>query len=125
MRKYNVPNEKEQDEKNLKKIEDEINILKNAQTDLSRRISEHTKHKEIILKKIFDKNPDKIDVADHAIVRHIERVHKIDIQALKKEIITPELKENALRLGGSGKYIFDGISYILKDYKVVTIINKK
>lgn len=39
-----------------------------------------------------------IPVSDHALVRYLERVHNIDVAALKKKLLTPSV-EHAILLG--------------------------
>jgi|GEM_PF-1359864 len=47
-----------------------------------------------------------IIVSEHAILRYLERVYKLDITKLYKEIVTEELKHNYAKLG-NGSYSID------------------
>jgi len=64
-------------------------------------------------------------VTEHAILRYLERVKKIDIEAIKKEII----KHASLIVGGSGeiKKLINGSRFIIitKNKQVITIVKVK
>jgi len=59
-------------------------------------------------------------VSDHALVRYLERAKNVDIEALRREILTPE-RESAIR-SGARKIKVDNISFIVRDQVVVTTI---
>ena len=59
-------------------------------------------------------------VSDHALLRYMERVLGLDIQACKKEIITQDIK-NAHKTGAR-KLFKDGLTYIFEGGELVTII---
>jgi len=63
-----------------------------------------------------------IIVSDHAIVRYIERVKKMDIEQLKKEILTDDVMLLISQLGGNGSYPAKEFSIKIKDNVVVTVI---
>lgn len=46
-------------------------------------------------------------VTEHALLRYIERVYKVDLEELKKQILTPTLV-SAIKTLGSGKYPLEG-----------------
>jgi hypothetical protein len=70
------------------------------------------------LKEYFRRTP---QVSDHAIVRHIERVKNINIEDLKKEILTPE-REEYMRMGAT-TINCDGVDFVIaQDGTVVTCI---
>lgn len=62
-----------------------------------------------------------ITVSEHAILRYIERVKGIDLKVIEEEIITEELKNNVIALGGNGKYPLNGCRAIMKNFTIVTI----
>ena len=67
--------------------------------------------------------PDKVfsaQVSDHALVRYMERHHGIDVQRMKDEMLTPEVRMS-LRLGASRVYI-DGVEYRARNGVVITVI---
>lgn len=61
-------------------------------------------------------------VSEHALLRYLERVHNIDLEALKAMILTPQLS-NAIKTLGSGKYPLSGGGgkAVVKDKVIVSI----
>ena len=81
------------------------------------------KQKLSILKNQLSKLQDVIDcqISEHAIVRYIERVCNIDIDAIRQSILSKEMIENIEKFK-SGKFpIKNGFIAIVRDYKIVTI----
>lgn len=64
-------------------------------------------------------NTDEVRVSDHALVRYMERKLGIDLEALRQEILTPELKEMIETLHS---FTYDG--FVIRDKTIVTYINK-
>lgn len=64
-----------------------------------------------------------IYVTDHALVRYMERVKGIDLDAVRREILTPErvamIKAGAVRIKIEG-----GNELRIKESAVVTIVNR-
>lgn len=103
----------------LSTLEGKRNVLKNQveniQQELSLANSQMQKIKnEINRLQMFEIK--EINISEHAILRYIERVLMIDIEQIKSNVITDELKKLVSVLGGSG-------SYPVKDFKVV-MVNK-
>lgn len=91
------------------------NQVENIQQELSLANSQMQKIKnEINRLQMFEIK--EINISEHAILRYIERVLMIDIEQIKSNVITDELKKLVSVLGGSG-------SYPVKDFKVV-MVNK-
>ena len=65
----------------------------------------------------------KSPITDHALLRYIERILGLDIEACKRHICKPEIMD-AIKVGAAS-YTKDGITYIIEDKKVVTIIDGK
>ena len=65
-----------------------------------------------------------ITISEHALLRYLERVSKVDTEAVKKDIITPELIKMVETLGGNGKYPVGNITLVMRDYVVTTILMK-
>lgn len=60
-------------------------------------------------------------VSEHAILRYVERVLKIDIKTIETEILSTEVI-NAIETLHSGKIPFkDGMTLVVKDKTIVTI----
>lgn len=62
-------------------------------------------------------------VSDHALVRWLERVYGIDVDAVREHILTDEIKM-AIQLGAS-KVKADGVQYVLGDGKIITIVSEQ
>jgi len=118
------------------KVEQYKSLLKSLleeQASLQKQASHMQKELEIKRKQAeecrveIDKleNKTKIGVSDHAIVRYIERNKGVDIEELKKEILTEKVVNYIHYFKGSGTFPGgNGMSYIVKDYVIATIINK-
>lgn len=63
-------------------------------------------------------------ISDHAVLRYLERVKEIDVEEIKKEIITPQIKNIITTLGtSSGTYPSGtGYSVVFKKNTAVTIL---
>lgn len=63
-------------------------------------------------------------ISDHAIVRYLERVKGLDIEAIRKEIL-PEIAIKAVTLWGNGYYPIGGTHQIrVKNGSVITVLAK-
>lgn len=70
------------------------------------------------LKDYFLREP---KVSDHALLRYIERVKGVNLEDLKKEILTPE-REEYIRMGAK-TINCDGVDFVIsQDGTVVTCI---
>ena len=66
---------------------------------------------------------DKIGISDHAILRYLERKHKIDIEAIKKEMLPERIKRAMTPC--RNEYVVDNMKFILGGHTVVTCIEIK
>lgn len=65
-----------------------------------------------------------LQISDHAILRHLERIRKVNIEEVKNQILTPQLKSYYEKLGDGTYPIDDGATrVVIKSGVVVTIIN--
>jgi len=62
----------------------------------------------------------KIWISDHAILRYLERIHNLDMPALKREMLPPEVRITIKKLK-TGKVIHNGVRYQFAGYKVLTV----
>lgn len=105
----------------IKVVEDKIKILNQDLHALKMsRQAITTKLKEL------RKKEKKIVISDHALLRYIERVYNIDLNELKEEIITAEVKGNKLFTQDGTRKIqmenqYGKFEIVLKDDTVVTI----
>jgi len=61
----------------------------------------------------------RVHVTDHAVIRHLERVLQIDVEAHRTEIA--RLVERGAEMGAQG-VVVDGYSYKLRDGVVTTVV---
>jgi hypothetical protein len=59
-------------------------------------------------------------ISDHAFIRYMERKLGVDVDAIRKEILTDRVKE-ALRLGATG-YTVNGVKFKAQDGVLVTVL---
>lgn len=60
-------------------------------------------------------------ISDHAILRYLERVKKVDIEGVKKEILNDDLKKLIQTLD-SGKFPSHGFTAVVRDKTIITIV---
>lgn len=104
----------------LRKVDDELKILKNTQSVQAKRITELIKERDKLENEIKAQNLE-VTISDHALVRYIERAYKLNIEGLKNEIIKSVVPEHIIALGGNGKHTYNGVTFVLQNYKIVTI----
>jgi hypothetical protein len=63
-----------------------------------------------------------IVLSDHALIRYVERVLGVDLDAAKAAIITDELRKMVDTLGGNGSYPMTGFIVKMKDSVITTVI---
>ena len=68
----------------------------------------------------------KIMVTDHALIRYLERVGDYDMEEIRRQMITPELKRDVAIIGGTGKFpVGDGKHMmVLQSGRVVSVVPK-
>ena len=77
-------------------------------------MSEHDKS----LKKVHG-----ITVTDHAILRYLERVHNVDVEGIRTNLITRTMANKIHKLKGDGEWsLRNGYRLVFKNYALVTII---
>lgn len=59
-------------------------------------------------------------VSDHAVLRYMERIHGIDVEAVRKEILTPE-NVDYIRAGMSAIKA-GGVKFHIKNHCVTTVV---
>jgi TolA-binding protein len=108
------------------RVRGQLDQLKQDQAKVSREIttlSEQLKNIQTEIESL--KSPEEILITEHAILRYLERVKGIDIEAIKQEILPKNVRDQAMVLGGSsGKYPTATHTVIVKTGVVVTIIPK-
>lgn len=110
----------------LKILEGNRIALRNQVDDIQKQLSLNKQQITKINITIFDlktKVDKEIEVSEHAILRYLERVIGMDIEAIKDKICTKELKSMVEILGNNGTYPVDNFRVKMKDSTIVTILN--
>ena len=107
----------------IAKTQLEIDNLKAQQRSIgeSMKLSRLQKYEEEL--QSLKQRSKEIIVSEHAILRYLERVYKLDTNKLYEEIVTVELKNNYAKLG-NGSYSIDSCMVKIVDNVVVTILEK-
>ena len=63
----------------------------------------------------------KPELTDHAVIRFLERVKGLDIDAIKAEML-PDRTREAIEFMGNGKVVNDRYTLVVRDGRVVTVI---
>lgn len=99
----------------LKTVQQEQQDLKEKERQVQRDIESITRQLNLL--------KSAPSVTDHAVLRYIQRSRDIDIDAIRREILNNNV-ENCIENLGDGKYpIESGIVAVVKDKKIVTILN--
>ncbi|WP_143393303.1 hypothetical protein [Fimbriiglobus ruber] len=62
-----------------------------------------------------------VDITDHAVVRYLQRVRGVDIDAVRTELDSDNLRESVKRCP-TGRHYLDGVTYVVQDKTLVTVI---
>lgn len=65
-----------------------------------------------------------VHISDHAVLRYLERVHHLDIEAIRDEMRCPAL-DTASRIGCNTVILGNGARLRLKGQHVVTVVPKR
>lgn len=107
----------------ISKINFEIDNIKAQQTflqsSMDKQLAQLKKYQEELLSLQMDSK--EIIISEHAILRYLERVYKLDITKLYKEIVTPKVQEQ-IKEFGNGTYSVEAFSIKVVDNVVVTIL---
>ena len=104
------------------KTQDEIAHLKKEQKLINQEI--HLKLQQLQsldkeISKLMQSNT--LTVSEHAIIRYLQRVYKLDLKKIEQEILTDDIKKQ-VKLFGSGTFKSEDFSVKVKDNVVVTIL---
>lgn len=122
---------KEVIEKKMRNIEIELKYLLEQKAKRKEYIlsdvvySEELREEVINLNKQCEPNKRKIAISEHGLLRYLERVKGIDIEAIKKEMIPEELLELSDHDIKDLNYEKTGLKYVVKGNKIITVINKR
>lgn len=59
--------------------------------------------------------------SDHAVIRYLERIKKMDLDAIREEIVPPAFRKMLEQLGGSGTVRVNGYKVIVRNNVVITV----
>lgn len=111
----------------ITKIEEDIKRYNNEISDIQMNITtkaQQIKNYKEELSKLQTTSKDIIIISEHAIVRYVERVLKIDMAKLHKEIISDEFKKSVAKLG-NGTYTHNNHFIKVVDNVIVTVTAKE
>lgn len=64
---------------------------------------------------------ERVGITDHAIIRYLERVHNLDIEKIKAEMVPPNIEKMILKCQTAKVPIQKGVRLIVKDCVVITV----
>lgn len=116
----------------------ELKRLQTRKTEVERTISSLNKESADVLARLqrekaalagvnreiqdLSKRNQKIVISEHSILRFLERVHRLDIEKLKQEILPPNIEAQARALGNGTYPVSSSHKLKVKDGTVVTIL---
>lgn len=105
----------------LEKKKAELKLLKEDKEDLDSKYLT-CKYDVDTLKKRVDEfsKETKITVSEHALLRYIERVNGVDLNAIREKILTSSLV-SSIKAMGNGKHPLDGCRAVVVNNTIVTI----
>jgi hypothetical protein len=107
----------------LREVEDEEELIQLRIASLNKELEQKKKVKDKLRTKANKMKTRVPMVSEHGLLRYLERVQGMDTEALKKEILHPNVLAPVEKLGPSGTYPHpDGYSLIFKNMTVVSVI---
>ncbi len=109
--------------KRIKEIGVEISDLnaqkQRIQADITRRNNQIRKLKD----RLKELEGVELTATDHAILRYLERVQGLDLDEIRKEMITDSLKKQVEVLGGTGKFPGpNNTRFIMDNKRIVSVV---
>jgi predicted nuclease with TOPRIM domain len=106
----------------LNNIKDEIRSLEQVNKQTSARIKLLSTQAKDIKHNINNLSNKEIIITEHAILRYIERILKVDINDVKSNILTDEVKKQIEFLNGTrGKIHNNGSILVIENNKIITV----
>lgn len=111
----------------IEKFKLELSVKENQ----LRLMQEEYKGKQEHLKRLTDEleslkqSSSELIISEHAILRYLERVYKLDLEKLSQEIVPQTLKTTIKELGNGEYHTSDGYSLKVQDNVVVTILDEE
>lgn len=117
---------------NLKFLQTKLSKLQSQREILLKEVNEKQKGLTTLNKEIktiqanlddLKENSNDLIFSEHSILRYIERVMGIDMEALKEKILPKDERLKILKTSKSLTYKKDGLSFKIKDGVILTIAN--
>ena len=70
------------------------------------------------------KETKELRISEHAVLRYMERIMKIDLAEIERELLTDDLRLRVKTLGGSCEIKKQDYTIVIKDYIIITIIKE-
>lgn len=102
----------------------EVDVIRVEKADVDRRYSEAKNRLDTINREIAKLKEAAVEpiVSEHALLRYIQRVMGVDLDAIRAKILTPR-NVNTINFVRSGKVpAGDGVTLIVKDRAIVSIV---
>tara|TARA_B100002049_G_scaffold210911_1_gene173627 strand:+ start:525 stop:752 length:228 start_codon:yes stop_codon:yes gene_type:complete len=64
-------------------------------------------------------------VSDHALVRYLERVRGLDVEAIRAEILTPRTVDAMAFVGDGCVPLCPGATAIVRDMTIITVLDRR
>lgn len=96
-----------------KSLQTDIDMYEDTTRELRKKFNDAMQKLEF-----FKQTP---TLSDHALVRYIERIMKVNVQEIKDKILSPEIK--ALIDNGASRVSVDGVTFVVRNKNVVTIVD--
>jgi hypothetical protein len=107
--------------KRLAKIDVSLDEMKAEQRQLTARMNELLEEKKRLEDLIETLIPKKLTVSDHAILRYIERVMGVDVDAIRQLIASEKVENVVATLGDAKVPLGNGAFAVVKNHAVVTV----
>ena len=75
-----------------------------------------------IKRKFTAKKHKKIHITDHAMIRYLERMYGLDVEAMRKEILSPKVRLGAYFTEAGNHEINEEVYAVVRHNKVITVI---
>jgi chromosome segregation ATPase len=97
-----------------------VQELKELQRSVAHKEAQIKKHEEELLK--MQEGAKNLIVSEHALLRYLERVYKLDLSKLESEIVPEELQRQVSEYG-NGTYKLENFSIKVVENVIVTVMD--
>lgn len=105
----------------LGSINEQINTVKNELKVVNQSLVDLEKSRQSVQNEINKLKVKELIVSEHALLRYLERTFGVDLEEIKRQILTEEMK-GRIDSFGNGKFPHpDGYKLVVKDRVVVTV----